>query len=131
MKKTFVLFAILFGLSVATSAQVKKAPAPERQGWEDWYGDLYGDVESVTIINYKLEDRLGKWVKVIKDSVSYKFNLRGDVVEGAEYNSDGSLWAKYTYKYDSAGNMVTETYYEYKFGTMTPAEQMEWEIVYR
>ena len=83
-----------------------KPEAPERQGW--WAGiPLYGDVESVVVATYNLEDKFGEVVRGdIKDSKKYYLNKAGDVFEKAEYNSYGSLAWKSIYKYDTSGNMI-------------------------
>ena len=66
-----------------------KPEAPERHGWED---PLYGDVESVVVTTYKLEGKFGEVVRgEIEDCEKYYFNKAGDVIEKAQYNSDGSL----------------------------------------
>ena len=117
MKKS-ILFTALVALLVATSCagsteQVagQKPKAPERQGW---YNEipLYGDVESVTITEYRVSEKFGEIVKdKITDKKFYRFNQKGDVVEKADYNSDGSLDWKSLYKYDSQGNLIEEATY--------------------
>ena len=113
MKKS-ILFTVLLSL-LAVIAYAQKLEAPKRQGWNDWYGPLYGDVESVTITSYKLTEKLGKIVKddIINKKWFYRFNQKGDVIEAAQYNSDGSLDCKYTYKYkyDLQGNRIEAAQY--------------------
>ena len=90
---------------------IKKAEAPERQGYDNDDPALYGDVESITIKQYYTEDKFGEVVKgEMYESRTYRFNQRGDVIEGAKY-SDGSLGEKYLFKYDSAGNMIEGALY--------------------
>ena len=114
--KRRILFAALMSLLLITSCNAKKThdTTPKRQGYKEFELDrnLYGDVDSVTITNYKLTDKFGELVKdrIINKDV-YKFNLRGDVVEMIGYNSDGSLMGKILHKYDSQGNMIESTGY--------------------
>ena len=100
MKRLFLLVA-LCGSIVAAKAQ-----APERQNWDGGFS-LYGNVESVTITEYELQDKFGE---VIRGDVQFKekycFNNAGDVIEDASYNSDGSLSCKWISKYDSSANMI-------------------------
>ena len=109
--KRRILFTALMSLLLITSCNVKKThdTTPKRQGYEEWElgSNLCGDVDSVTITNYKLTDKFGELVKdrIINKNV-YKFNLRGDVVERVDYNRDGSLNWKELIKYDSQGNKI-------------------------
>ena len=84
----------------------------EKQGWPICKGDLYGDVDSVTIIRYSLTDKFGE---VVKDGEEkkfvYKFNLRGDVVECNMY-IDGLFFSKEFYKYDSQSNLIEVARYD-------------------
>ncbi|MBQ5647693.1 MAG: hypothetical protein IIV16_01055, partial [Alistipes sp.] len=110
MKKT-ILFVVSLSLLAVSACTSNKAP--ERQGWDnEGYGPLYGNVESVTFIEYNLAEKFGE---IIKDGIGYKevykFNQQGDVIEEVDYNSDGSLRWKHLYKYDSKGNMIEEASY--------------------
>ena len=90
-----------------------KPEAPERQGWEENI-PLYGDVESVVVAEYKLEEKFGEVVRGdIVDCAKYYFNKAGDVIERDKYNSYGSLRGKDVYKYDTSGNMIEEAGYNY------------------
>ncbi|MBO5692983.1 MAG: hypothetical protein J6R74_03490 [Tidjanibacter sp.] len=115
MKRTLILLlATLF--AVTSFAQVKKAPAPYRQGWDSHWADprpLYGNVESVVYTEYKLKDYFGEIVKGdLNDKAVFKFK-RGDVIdEKAEYDSDGSQKWKNLYKYDSVGNEIEWARYD-------------------
>ena len=83
-----------------------------KQGWPICKGDLYGDVDSVTIIRYSLTDKFGEVVKDgEKNKFVYKFNLRGDVVECNMY-IDGLFFSKEFYKYDSQGNLIEVARYD-------------------
>ena len=103
MKKS-ILFTVLLSL-LAVIAYAQKPKAPEREGWGD--SPLYGNVESVTITNYVLAEKFGEIVKDMIDYKEvYKFNQKGDVIEKADYKSDGSLSGKWLYKYDSQGKLI-------------------------
>ena len=99
---------MLVSAALETDIVSKKQEAPRRQGWHDLkLGHLYGDVESVTFTEYDVADKFGEIVKgECREKSVYKFNLKGDVVEMAVYNGDGSLKEKKVYKYDSQGNEV-------------------------
>ena len=115
MKRLFTLLAIVALLPAISFAQVKKADAPIRQGYDSGFTPLYGDVESITIREYKLEERFDEVVKgEMEDCDKYTFNQRGDVVEYAVYDSYGRK-GKDLYKYDSAGNMIEEEVLSYSF----------------
>ena len=128
MKRT-ILFAVLLSLlTVSVSAQ--KAKAPARQCWDNESdGPLYGDVESVTIAEYKFNNFRGIVVKYMNRKDVSKFNRQGDVIEKVDYNSDGSLDGKCLYKYDSQGNFTEQTRYEGEI--MKPTRMEVREIVYR
>ena len=121
---TLVAVCCLSMSAYATDSQSdssSKPKAPERQGWGDPLNPLvplvpldplYGDVESVVITTYELEDKFGEVVRVgITDDTKYYFNEAGDVIEKAYYNSDGSLRSKDIYKYDTSGNQIEKAYY--------------------
>ena len=163
MKRLFFAIALVAVSCLSMSAYAtdsqsdssSKPEAPERQGWE---GDipLYGDVESVDIAIYKLEEKFGEVVRGdIWCSEKYYFNKAGDVIESAYYDSDGSLGWKYIYKYDVSGNMIEWAEYksdgssdwkriykydasgnriertEYRGEALLPDRQTVYEIIYR
>ena len=115
MKRIFsilMLAVIAIGCSQASAnSSYKKPDAPERKGWSSEL-PLYGDVESITAASYVLEDKFGEITrsKTEGKSIVY-FNEAGDVTEHIKYNSDGTLFRKYIYKYDAAGNMTEEAVY--------------------
>ena len=85
MKRTYVLFVAT--LLVATAfAQPKKQPAPEREGWKNYYEKdalqpIYGDVKMVAVTKYHLNEKFGELVKGGRQyTMSYKFNQQGDVI---------------------------------------------------
>ena len=106
---TLVAVCCLSMSACATDPQSDSSSKPEapcRQGWDNDI-PLYGDVESVAVVTYKLEEKFGEVVRVdIEDSEKYYFNKAGDVIEEASYWSDGSLDCKSICKYDSSGNMI-------------------------
>ena len=92
---------------------IAKPKAPERQGWREDI-PLYGDVESVAVTKYKLEEKYGEVVRGdIEDCEKYFFNQAGDVIERDKYDTDGSLREKHIYKYDASGNMIEVAVYNY------------------
>ena len=96
--------------SSQSGAPAKPEP-PERQGWWEYF-PLYGDVESVVVAGYELEEKFGEVVRGdIKDSKKYYFNKAGDVIERVWYNSNGSLRYKHIYKYDASGNVIEGVVY--------------------
>ena len=163
MKRLFFAIALVAVSCLSMSAYAidsqsdssSKPEAPERQGWGDDF-PLYGDVESVVVAKYELEEKFGKVVRGdIVDCAKYYFNKAGDVIErdkynsygslrgkdvykydtsgnmieGAGYNSDGSLIEKYIYKYDASGNRIEETVYY--GGALLPISQTVYEITCR
>lgn len=134
---------------------IKKAEAPKREGYPEYYPTLYGDIESVIIRKYYVEDKFGEIVKEeMKESRKFTFNQHGDVIEEVGYNSDESIDDKTSYKYDPVGNRIEEASYNddgnlggktlYKYDSkgnvveimsyqgeiMAPIELTEYEIVY-
>lgn len=128
----YLLFTFVLLTASCSSSVVKKMEAPERVGYSS--RDLYGDVESLTYTTYKLKDSSEG---IIRDEVlanfsfefnaagdvtqkketdklsshdyTYKYDLNGKLLEEAGYNSDGSLFSKETYVYDSKGNVTEES----------------------
>jgi hypothetical protein len=120
MKRLFFAIALVAVSCLSTSAYAtdsqndssSKPEAPERQGWREDI-PLYGDVESVVVTTYKLEEKFGEVVRGdIESSEKYYFNKAGDMIEWAGYNSDGSLRGKDVYKYDTSGNMIEWALYD-------------------
>lgn len=129
---TIVAVSCLSMSAYATDSQSdssSKPEAPERQGWG---GDipLYGDVESVVVAEYKLEEKFGEVVRGdVKYPEKYYFNKAGDVIEYAFYTSDGSLDSKSIWKYDASGNRIEMT--KYRGEALSPDSQTVYEITYR
>ena len=127
MRRLFLLISIT--TAALFSSYDLKAEAPERQGWEKDFS-LYGDVESVVMTEYKLEDKFGEVVRGdILYCRKYYFNDAGDVIEDARYDSYGSLGDKDICKYDSSGNMIEET--KYRSEALIPESLIVYEITYR
>ena len=114
MKRLFFAIALVAVSCLSMSAYAtdsqsdssSKPEAPERQGWREDF-PLYGDVESVVVAIYELEEKFGEVVRGdIVDCAKYYFNKAGDVIERDKYNSYGSLRGKDVYKYDTSGNMI-------------------------
>ena len=117
MKRLFLLsaIAIIAICSSSCGSSQSGAPAkpepPKRHGWD--YSPLYGDVESVVMTEYKLEQKFGEIVRGdIESRNKYYFNEAGDVIEEASYDLDGSLRYKTIYKYDSSRNMIEMVSYD-------------------
>ena len=128
MKRLFLLMAVTL-VALCGSIATTKAQAPERQNWDGGFS-LYGNVESVTITGYELQDKFGEVIRGdVQGKCKYCFNNAGDVIEEAYYNSDGSLKRKDIYKYDSSRNIIELT--EYKSDALIPMNQTEVKIVYR
>lgn len=111
MKRLFLLFAVTL-IAVCGSTSITKAEAPNRQGW---YEDitLYGDIESLTMTTYYVEDKFGELINSsVGESIDYCFNAAGDVTKYTRYGSDGSLAWKRISKFDSQGRMTEEAGYE-------------------
>lgn len=117
MKKLFMLVSIILELCVSSLAQVKKVHAPKRQGWDSismpW--GLYGDVDSIIVKKYTIEDRFGEIVRIGNPSVEVlKFNMQGDVAEWSFYIwDDGPLDKKILFEYDSLGRLIKQTKYNW------------------
>ena len=86
---------------------------------------------------------------------TWKYDLQGNSIEDAKYNSDGSVKEKVAYKYDSQGNCIERPWYyfddslggkilskydsqgnwieeiKYEGDAMKPIEMTVREIVYR
>ena len=109
MKRITLILTIL--VTIVCCSQLA-TDTPKRQGWNDAeFGPLYGNIESVTITEYSLKDHFGVLSRSkMEKKVCYNFNESGDVTEEAEYDSVELRW-KYTYKYDSEGNMTEFAYY--------------------
>ena len=95
-----------------------------------WYGLVTSLIYVSPLIGGYIADKFWGIVKgKCREKVVCKFNLKGDIVEVAGYNDDGSLGEKYLIKYDSQGNMIEEIKYEGEI--MKPVSKTEQVIVYR
>lgn len=116
MKRTCVLFVAT--LLVATAfAQPKKQPAPEREGWKNYYEKdalqpIYGDVKMVAVTKYHLNEKFGELVKGgCQYTMSYEFNQQGDVVSYM-YPSDVYYVYDWFWKYNSEGKVKDISVYK-------------------
>ena len=131
MKKLIILLAAM--VAVGAYAQ-KPAEAPERKIW-DSNKPLYGDVQSLTEV-YREYDFDAACFNVCSVG-SYKFNVKGDVIEKPvpsdndmgvvarryKYDAnrnvvevvgslvDGEIYTRYVYKYNSQGKVAEEIFY--------------------
>ena len=64
MKRLFLLLAVVTFIVACNSLSTTdvKIVVPQRQGWDNEI-PLYGDVESVTISEYGVEDKFGEVVR--------------------------------------------------------------------
>ncbi|MBO7262758.1 MAG: hypothetical protein J6U95_07510 [Alistipes sp.] len=100
MKKLILLLAAM----VAVSAYAQKAAeAPERKNW-DSKQSLYGDVQSLKVVNSTYDFDSGEFYTESEES--YKFNSRGDVTEKPDTDGNSGYVALYRYKYDANRNVV-------------------------
>ena len=78
---------------------------------------------------YKAESKFGKVIKesLITKKYTYKYDSKGNKIEFNKYNSDGSLYFKFTvkYEYDSKGNWIKQTKFEIKNEIEIPIEITE------
>ena len=108
--KSIILFAIIL-LLLGCSNQEKE---------NDWVkSGLKGQVKTYTEFSYKAEKRFGKIEKGKLDKridvfhdFKKTYNEKGHQVQYDQYDSDGSLEAKSTYKYDENGNRIVINSYE-------------------
>ncbi|WP_120488692.1 hypothetical protein [Bergeyella cardium] len=129
MKKILTIILAMFCLA---SCKNKKNDLTEM--------NLKGKVKSIRETRYKAVEKFGEAVKVkgdISDSdieellfnekgniieknrffyglywkYTYKYDEKGNKIEGNYFNKDGSLCWKYTYKYDEKGNQIEENWF--------------------
>ncbi len=104
------LSILIIALIAISCTQKKKLDAPERHGMPGF--DLYGDVESVVVEHYNLNEESGILVPCKMDYYeTYHFNEAGDVTDNSSYNTDGTINWKRVFEYDSAGREVEFSYY--------------------
>ena len=83
---------------------------PKRHGYSEWPIDvLYGDVDSICAVQYKLIDRFGTIEEEIDGYVLTTFNEDGNVLEKIDYDSDLEVETRCIYDYDSDGFPLTMT----------------------
>ncbi|MEO1051049.1 MAG: hypothetical protein AAFX87_10495 [Bacteroidota bacterium] len=127
MRALFVIPILLLLVSCSESNQETDSPE----------NNLNGKVKSITKMQYTAEESFGKvdgkrlqqgsklvfnkYGKLIKKfstdlkgklylEASYKYDRNRNLVARTDYDSDGTSGGKYTYTYDSEGQMTTEKY---------------------
>src|SRR5690606_10874293 len=105
MKYTIIVLVALF----AQSCSNEKV----ENGWT--IENLQGKVLSYSEFSYKAVDRFGNIEKGKRErndswdrDLQRKYDEKGNNIESNRYNSDGSLFSKWTYKYefDKQGNWI-------------------------
>lgn len=105
MKYTIIVLVALF----AQSCSNEKV----ENGWT--IENLQGKVLSYSEFSYKAVDHFGNIEKGKRErnyswnrDLQRKYDEKGNKIESNEYNSDGSLYSKWTYKYefDKQGNWI-------------------------
>ena len=108
MKRLFLLMAVILATALTATAQT----APKRHGWSEEFS-LYGDVESVEIITYELEEHDGElFYNEPKNTEVYEFNMAGDVVKSVCYSNDGNVIYQTLYDYNSIKKCSAITKYD-------------------
>jgi len=81
--------------------------------------DIYGKVKSIRVFSYEAVNKFGEILKGKRKIINsfskdqnILFNEVGNQIEMDEYNSDGSLYRKYIYKYDDKRNRIEENIYK-------------------
>ena len=74
---------------------------------------LNGKVKSIREIPYEAVEKFGEVVRgdalaILGENQQITFNDKGNKIEENWFNSDGSLFSKYTYKYDDKGNKIEQ-----------------------
>ncbi len=63
-------------------------------------------------IKYEYSVKRGKITKEQISSGLELYNSKGELTEKFQYNDEGSIWNKNTYKYNDNGKLIEETQYE-------------------
>lgn len=101
MKRILFILSLALLVGAPSMDAQTKTNKPQRQGWNG--PTLYGKVKKVT---YRV-DKENQWSENI-----YTFNNNGDVVEDVMWMDDGYI-GRTVYKYDSKGQLVQESMYDY------------------
>jgi hypothetical protein len=69
--------------------------------------NLKGNVSFVEKVTYAAEHKFGEIQNgILKSKYTYKYDEKGNNIEGNWYDSDGSLEYKYTFEHDDKGNEI-------------------------
>ena len=102
MKKVLTIVLAMFCLASCEKSTQKNDLAELK---------LNGKVKSIREIPYEAVEKFGEVVKgdalaILGENQQITFNDKGNKIEENWFNSDGSLFSKYTYKYDDKGNKI-------------------------
>ena len=102
MKKVLTIVLAMFCLASCEKSTQKNDLAELK---------LKGKVKSIRKIPYEAVEKFGEVVKGdvldrFGENLQITFNDKGNQIEENWFNSDGSLYFKYTYKYDDKGNKI-------------------------
>ena len=108
MKK--IILAILSVLRLVSCKQSEKKNDLTEE-------NLKGKVKSIKETLYEAVDKFGQIEKgnVLYDAFTFPFTIydeKGNKIEENDYDSDGRLDSKTTYKYDEKGNIIEENDYD-------------------
>ena len=84
--------------------------------------DKFGQIEKGNWFNnyFTIYDKKGNIIEEndydsdgsLNSKTTYKYDEKGNKIEENDYDSDGRLSYKYTYKYDEKGNIIEENHYD-------------------
>lgn len=108
-----MLVALLCGCNNTSTTEDEQQSVgnyPKRHGYGEWPFDvLYGEVDSICQVQYKLTDRFGTIEEEIDGYTLITFNEDGNVLENITYNSDVNVVSRSVYNYSSVGFPLTMT----------------------
>lgn len=108
-----MLVALLCGCNNSSTTEDEKSTVgkhPTRHGYGELPIDvLYGDIDSICQIRYKLTDRFGTTEEEIDGYKFIRFNEDGNVVEDVNYDKNLNISFRYIYDYNSKGHPRTMT----------------------
>ena len=90
--------------------------------------DKFGQIEKGNWFNnyFTIYDKKGNIIEEndydsdgsLNSKTTYKYDEKGNKIEENDYDSDGRLDSKTTYKYDEKGNTIEKNYYSYSDGRL-------------
>ena len=111
MKK--IILAILSVLYLVSYGQLEKKSEKKNDLTEE---NLKGKVKSIKETPYEAVEKFGQIEKGDMLNTYFTiftiYNKKGNTIEENDYNSDGSLFSKFTYKYDEKGNIIEKNDYD-------------------